>query len=211
MTRIRFNIFSMFVIGFLTIVTNAQTNTMLRGSVFDPSGDAVIPGVTVVVRGNGVSEKVQTNADGEFSFRLPKGEYEITSEHPHYFPIRRSLISLSATEPTILNLYPSLRVLSIALVATRKGVIDEYSYARSPKFTRLSQPQRGPRDGAVVEFNTKVRRRGSTTYQVVKITSGSLTIMASELIVTPTRVEARGNVLVDNNGEKTRFSSYIVN
>ena len=189
-----------------------QSSTgIVRGTVFDQTGEAVIPGFSVTITGSGITKNVDTNVNGEYVFNLPAGVFQITSEQNYWFPVKRSEIEIQLGTELIVNLYPSIRVYSVALVATRKGIADEYSFAKPSKFEDIAS-KTGSSGNGLVEFRKKSVVKGINIYYDVKFTKGALTITAKEINVDPKngRIEAKGNVLVDDNGNRKRIASYIV-
>jgi hypothetical protein len=183
----------------------------LTGSVFDPSGDAVIPGVEITVTGSGRTVIYTADRDGIYRFHLVPGTYDISASGNLLYPLRRFPVRIGSGQTTILNLYPSFRLGTQALVVTAKGAEDQYSYWPLPQFETLTVATGSE---YLIEFKSKTNLKGTAQYkgtgfERVKITRDSLTILAEKVLVESSgRIVATGKVLIDDNGARTQTDRY---
>jgi len=203
----------LFITILLAFVINAHGqagNGTVTGTVYDPSGDAVMPGVKVLAICGETVESSKSNNAGVYSFSLAPGSCQISTSGNFLYPLKRAPIVVSRTKTVTVNLYPSLWIKTQALVATRKGVVDEYSYWPSSKF-RLIVSKDGNR--YLVEFKNKkilhkVQTYRSTGFERVKITRDTLTVLGREMAIDRRgQIKVVGNVLIDYDGDRTRAES----
>src|SRR6185437_14253341 len=83
---------------------------VITGTVYDPSGEAIMPGVEVVVRGDRVNQKAVSDNAGSYRFHIPPGNYEISASQNNLYPLRRSSIHVVSGQTITINLYPSFQL-----------------------------------------------------------------------------------------------------
>jgi hypothetical protein len=134
----------------------AESDGKIQGSIYDPTGEAVIPAMKVIVEGGGVRREVTTNENGEYEFDLPAVLYSITTDTRQgmWYPLKRAAFRVGVNTTSVINLY-------------------------------------------VVEY-----RHAKLTYGVLTITAEILRFDRKTF-----RIEASGNVLPDDNGQRRRASS----
>lgn len=195
-------LFLLFVIEF-----SAQTMTTgsVRGSLFDSNG-AVILETHVIVAKPGFQESVFPDpATGQFTFNLTPGVYTITTKEDVYFAIRRAVFQVKENETIILNLRPTLRVLSVALEVTKRGLRDQVTYNYVPKYMDFL-PFRDSPLNVVIEYRTKKSKGTSSEYKNAKLTYNDLSINADLLKFDDKTlsIDAIGNVTKDENGRQEK-------
>lgn len=82
----------------------AQGTGRLTGRITDTAG-GVLPGITLVFAGPGLSEprRVVTDADGRFDVALPAGRFAVTCEAPGFVEWRREGVEVVTGEAATLN------------------------------------------------------------------------------------------------------------
>src|SRR5579862_199758 len=102
----------------------ASPEGSISGKVLDPS-EAVIPGVTVVIRNveTGVLHSTITNSDGFYSLpALPPGQYEIEVHQSGFRPVLRSGLILETGKTLEIDLKLELGEQSTAVTITESGI-----------------------------------------------------------------------------------------
>jgi hypothetical protein len=188
-----------------------SSNGKVRGSIYDLralAGDAVLPGGRVIIKGEGIERSIVATDSGEYEFDVPPGTYTITTGQSWFYPIRRASFRVNANSISVINLYPAIRILSIALELGREPV----TYAKPPKYDVLSPVQSFPLN-LVVEFYNKKVRRGVVGYKRAILSCETLTVSAETINFDEKnlRIEGKGNVLIDNNGQRRRLNNVILN
>lgn len=88
--RLCFSAVFLFVLSLsLTVVSMAQSNATIRGTVSDPSG-APISGAAIAARLSSAPAPIaetQSGPDGSFSLSLPPGRYRISTSAANFIPI----------------------------------------------------------------------------------------------------------------------------
>ena len=133
---------------------STNINGKVEGSVFDITGEAIIPNYKVTVEGNNIKQISVTGENGQFEFDLPAGIYHISTEANWYYPLKRASFQIKPNTTSIINIYPSNHITSIALTVTDSGVRDIYSYAKQPKYEIISVSKISPL-ALVVQFDKK--------------------------------------------------------
>jgi hypothetical protein len=115
------------------IVEAQQTNLgKVTGSVFDPN-DAIILGNEVIIESRDFRKSVMPNPDdGTFTLDVPTGIYTVTTKQGTWYSVKRATFLVPPNETAVINLNPTIRVLSIALEVTSKGVREPVEYNREP-------------------------------------------------------------------------------
>ena len=96
----------------------------ISGKVLDPS-EAVIPGVTIVIRNveTGVRQSTTTNSEGFYSLpALPPGQYEMEIHQSGFRPILRSGLILETGKLLEIDLKLELGEQSTAVTITESGI-----------------------------------------------------------------------------------------
>ena len=76
----------------------------LSGQVNDPTG-AVVPNATVTATSAaGQARTVQSNAQGNFSFRLPAGSYRVDATASGFAPFQQGAVQVAAGQSAKLNI-----------------------------------------------------------------------------------------------------------
>jgi hypothetical protein len=191
-------------IGLLSIYGQKAVGNV-RGSLFDRQ-DAVIPGTDITVQNNSFRTTVKTDSDGQFFVNLPPGYYTISTGQNHWWAVRRSNFRITGNETLVINLNPTIRILSVSLVASDTAIKDVAQYNYTPKYDEFL-PLRGSPLNLVVEYRKRSQKNPIITYREAKLTYDALTIIADVLRFDSKslELEAIGNVTVDRNGvrEKT--------
>jgi len=185
----------------------------IKGSIYDQSLEAIVPGISVTIAGNGVVRSMVSDQNGEYLFDVPPGIYEITTPKVNwFFPINRSKIEIFPNTAATVNLYLSNRECSQELVATSKGIMDRYSCAaKNPKFENpYSPPAVG--EEPLIEYKNKQVKKDTRFYHNAKLTNSRLTLIAKEIRVDRKTgvITASGQVLVDKNGVRNRTETYTI-
>ena len=193
---------------FLGNVVTAQTQQnvpgKVTGSVFDWQ-DAVIPGTEITVENQNVRKNVISNSDGKYTVELPPGIYTLTTGQGVLYSVRRAVFLVRANEATIINLSPEIRVALISLELTPKGIREPVEYNSEPKYEEFLPFPDSPLN-IVVEYRGKKRKGSITEYRGAKLTYNNQSVFANVLRLDKRnwQVEAKGNVTVDENGQRER-------
>ncbi len=102
----------------------ASPEASISGKVVDPS-EAVIPGVTVVIRNveTGVRQMTTTNSDGFYSLpALPPGHYQIEVHHSGFRPVLRSGLILETGNAMEIDLKLDLGEQTTSVTVTELGI-----------------------------------------------------------------------------------------
>jgi hypothetical protein len=102
----------------------ASPEASISGKVVDPS-EAVIPGVTVVIRNveTGVRQMTTTNSDGFYSLpALPPGHYQIEVHQSGFRPVLRSGLILETGKTQEIDLKLDLGEQSTSVTVTELGI-----------------------------------------------------------------------------------------
>jgi hypothetical protein len=198
---------ALFVSLLLVIALNGQSvrTGTVSGAIFDTQ-DAVILGTEVTVARQGFQKSIFPDPQtGQFAFTLAPGMYTITTKQNWWFSIRRAMFEVKENETTILNLTPTLRVLSVALEVTSKGSRDVADYSDIPKYEDFLPFADSPLN-VVIEYRTKKTKGKISEYRNAKLTYNNLSINAARLKFDKKSltVEAIGNVTKDENGRRER-------
>ena len=184
----------------------------LHGSIFDQQ-DAVIPGVEVTVSSDTFQKTVLSDSNGSFGMELPVGFYIITTKQNQWFPLQRSNFLVTVNETAVINIRPRIRMLSQALVLTQTGLRDEYQYNKPAKFEEFLPFTNSPLK-VVVEFENSKKigsaieyRNAILTYNTTSVSAGIIRVDKNTLLV-----EARGGVIVEENGlrQRTTFATFKI-
>ncbi len=94
-------------ISYCSGVGYAQSTTLLRGSVTDPSNSAIPTAVIKITNSQtGLSRQTLTGTSGDYQFlQLNPGTYTITAEKPGFAPITRTDVTLLVNTPATLDLH----------------------------------------------------------------------------------------------------------
>ncbi len=80
-----------------------QSMGRVKGTVIAPD-EALIPEATVIIKGEHATQKVITNWRGTYDFHLPVGVYEISTEIPGWYPLRRAKFCVKPDTVTAITL-----------------------------------------------------------------------------------------------------------
>lgn len=186
----------------------------VTGSIYDYN-DAVILGTKVVISG----EKVQKTAypdpeTGTFSFNVSPGTYSVTTEQNWWFPIRRAKFLVTEGKTVVINLQPTIRIASQALVIDKNGAKDVYERNSLPSLVEFI-PFSDSLLNAVIEYRKSKRNGLTTKYTQAQLTYNDLSIRAEVLnFNAKTRlIKVSGNVTIDKGGlrqKKDRVTESLV-
>ena len=194
------------LIGLKFTAYSQQTNLgKVKGSVFDLQ-EAIILGNAVTIENQHFRKSVMPNPDdGTFSLELPAGIYSVTTEQGWWYPVKRANFQVRANETTIINLSPTIRIFSIALEVTSKGVREPAEYNREPKYEEFLPFPDSPFN-VVIEYRKKKRKGSVTEYRNAKLTFNNLSVFADVLRFDKNKllVEAKGNITIDENGQRQK-------
>jgi hypothetical protein len=131
--------------------------------------------------------------------------------------VRRALFVVRQDDTTVINLSPTLRVLSVALEVTSKGSRDLPSYNYVPKYDDV-KPFGGSPLNIVIEYRkktTKTTKPDVTEYRNAKLSYDSYSVSADVIRLDRKSLsfEASGNVTADVNGKRQKtdkLSSKII-
>lgn len=186
-------------------LSTPQLTGRVRGTVVAPN-ESVIQNATVVLKGTQTTRKLTTDVNGVYEAELPTGIYEVTTEIPGWYPLRRARFCVQAGTLTMITLAPALRVESIALEVTTSGIRKPVTTLPPPKYDSLSvpHPQREQLD-LLVQFFKKRARKGITEYGRATASYDALTISANVLRLNPKtlHIEAAGNVIIEHGMQRT--------
>ncbi len=115
------------------------------------------------------------------------------------------MFEVMENETTILNLTLTLRVQSVALEVTSKGLRDVADYSYIPKYEDFLPFPDSPLN-VVIEYRTKKTNGKISEYSNAKLTYNNLSINAGRLKFDKDSlaIEAIGNVTKDENGQRER-------
>jgi len=154
-----------------------------------------------------------------YEFDLAPGIYAITSDrgYGYYFPFKRSSFHIESGATTMINVLPSLRVLSIGTVIGDKDVTE---LAPEPKYETLRlMGIPTPEVSLVIQYDHKLQRASSVEYKNaarpfsgVVVTYDALTVIADQVNLDKgtLRVEAKGNVIVEDGKTRTHTKRKVI-
>lgn len=193
----------------LSFGVNAQQANFgkITGSVFDQQ-DAVILGNEITIENQNFRRSVLPNDDGIYTLEVPAGVYSITTKQGIWYSIRRAKVLVRANETTVINLNPTIRVLSIALEVTSKGVREPVEYNNESKFEDFF-PFSSSLLNAVVEFRSKKRKGSVVEYRNAKLTYNNQSVLADIIRLNKNNLSivANGRVTVDENGNRRKVEN----
>jgi hypothetical protein len=194
--------------------SHAPRSGTLTGSVYAfnyESNDSLLPNAKVIVKGAGLTKTTETDTNGRFSFELPPGVYELSTEIPNWYPARRGQFEVRSGETAVINLAPRLRVETIALQITSSGLREPATFVRRPKYEFYTLPRsQNKKLKLLFEFSAKQSRRGGIYLDVATASYNVLSIYGDRLRYRPGLkiLEAKGQVVVDDG--KTRVNATFV-
>lgn len=183
-----------------------QATGKIKGIVLDPN-EARIPAVTILIEGAHATRRLTTNDFGEYESEVPAGTYHIKADLPNYFPFRRAAIRVDSGKTVTINVAPAQRVLSVGLEVTEQGVQEPVRMAPLPQYEifALRSPPRDDLD-VLVQYQRRTLRRDTIEYTKAVVSYDSITVYAETIRLERTtfRIEAGGNVIVDDGGQRVR-------
>lgn len=185
----------------------------VRGLVQDPKGD-LIPNATIILESNGVQTRATSSANGDYEIQVPPGTYEITSEVPHYYPFRRARFCVESGKTTTINVAPPLRVLSIGLEVTSKGVREPVTTAPQPKYEVFPVESSSCRNAnLLIEYEKRVKEGENIRYTRATASVGTVTVSAQTIRFNRVtlQLEATGNAEVEVGPEQRSSERVKVN
>lgn len=190
-----------------SLIVKAQQTALgkVTGSVFDQQ-DAVILGNEVTIENQNFRKSVMPNSDdGTYTLKLPAGIYTVTTEQNWWYPVQRAAFLVQPNETTVINLNPTIRIFSIALEVTSKGVREPVEYNRKPKYEEFLPFSDSPFN-VVIEYREKKRKGSVTEYRNAKLTYNNLSVFADTLRFDRNKllIETKGNATVDENGQRQK-------
>lgn len=113
--------------------SQAQTTSLIRGSVTDPTGSAVAGAVVVAQRTDSEAKPIQARSDqeGKFVLRLAPGQYRLSIEHESFSPVEED-VTLATGETRTLDLRLELRRLASTVVVSASAEPELASTTASP-------------------------------------------------------------------------------
>ena len=113
--------------------SQAQTTSIIRGSITDPTGCAVAGAAVAaqVMDSPAKPFEVRSNRDGNFDLKLAPGRYRVSVHHESFSPVEDD-ISLAPGETRVLDFRLELRRLASTVVVTASAEPELASTAASP-------------------------------------------------------------------------------
>lgn len=177
----------------------------VRGSLYDPQ-NAVILGTQVTIARPGFQKSVFPDPQtGQFAFDLKPGIYSITNKQNLWYSTRRAVFLVKENETTVVNLSPTLHVLSVALEVRSKDLREEAGYNYIPKYDDFL-PFTDSLLNVVIEYRTTKTKDSISEYTNAKLTYNDYSINANFLRFDKKNLsfEALGNVTIDENGRRQK-------
>jgi hypothetical protein len=187
-------------------ITAVGQNTLghIRGAVLD-NNEARILETTVAIEGNGLKREVTVNEFGEYEFHIPPGVYFLKAQAPNWYEFRRAPVRVMAGKEIVINITPTIRILSSWYELKEEGSKEQVKIASSPQYDTYGQliPTE-PELSLLVQYKKKQTEKGSLEYQEVVVSYNTLTVRADILRVTNPILKLRvyGNVIVDIGGQR---------
>ncbi len=96
----------------------------VTGTIMDSSGAVIVlPRPTIIFKGTNGVRRVTPDDNGDYEISLPAGAYNVTTELPGYYPLRRAKFRVLAGSSVTINLVPSpLYLIRGTTISTRKSV-----------------------------------------------------------------------------------------
>jgi len=152
--------------------------------------------------------------DGAYEAELPPGIYEISTEISGWYAVRRARFRLLPGMTITITLAPPLRVSSVALEVTTSGISEPVTTLPPPKYDSfLLPPLASAQLDLVIRFVRKRTRMGFVKYDGGTIaTYNALTLSATKLRLDRRtfRIEAEGNVIVEDGKDRTHAKGAVV-
>lgn len=204
--------------------SSAQPDGKLRGVLTDVSGRPVA-GATILIKGTRIARNLTTNTDGTYQIELPADLYHLSvSGWKDFSPALRAAFRLSPTTTSVLNLILIERgTVAIPYPGAKPDEFFDDGPSVSIKYELLplAQPlnsmppeigvQFGEKHlkGSVIEYKAELMYRGHSLYgdphPGVVVSYNLTTIYANRARFNrkSSRLEAEGNVIVENDGKRT--------
>lgn len=176
--------------------------------------DWIVTSLHVLIEGENLKQTYASSVE-ELIVDLPPGTYQISATHTHYYPFRRSPFQIRQGETVRINLFPTLRVLSQALVVDDKGRRDEFEYAPPPEYEMFSLSPNMPQSPQLqIRFHKQENKRGfteysSTSFNMLMASYGNFAIYADKMRFSKQdlMLEASGNVIFGNGSNRTHHAN----
>lgn len=177
----------------------------VAGFIFDQQ-DAIILGIDVTIENQDFRKTVMPNSDtGKYEVELPAGIYTITTKQGFWYAVNRAVFSVRANETTTINLNPTVRIATIGIEVTSQGVREPVEYNSEPKYETFLPFSDSPFN-VVVEYQKRKQRKNFVEYRNAKLTYNNQSLHADFILFDKNdlRVEAKGNVTIDKNGQRQK-------
>lgn len=182
-----------------------QLTGRVKGTVIAPN-ESVILNAAVIIESEQTTRKVTTDVNGVYEAELPAGIYEISTEIPGWYPLRRARFCVQPNTAITLTLAPALRVSTIGIEVTASEVREPITTLPPPQYDSfsLSQSSNSQLD-LLMQFSKKRARKDIIEYDKATASYNALTVSASKLRLNPKtfRIEANGKVIVEDGKQRT--------
>lgn len=206
------------LLGFLlmavVISVGAQTPTekvstgRLTGSVYDKNL-SYIPS-TIVAECNGRKFEAEIGANAYYSLDLPPGICRMSAlprdgYGQWFYKATRASIEIKPDEEQKLNFYPTIRIVSVALVVTKNGLRSPATMNPPQADIAFSISQKSRVD-ALLQFAERSIEGTFSTYTKCILTFGNTTVIADTMLVDLnfSTFKLTGHLILDANGKITK-------
>ena len=173
----------------------------IRGVVFDEQQARIISS-RVTIENSDYKNELRVNDAGEFALSIAPGTYEVIVHAPWFFPYRRKSVTVSAGKTVELE-----TTLFVRPTHSSCGIFDSFvlkDISGLEDHIDVSSAEQSA-DGEVVEYRSgQALRCGDVD---VKVRYGKYQLTADKVILNHKtfRLEANGNVMIDDGKERKRL------
>jgi Carboxypeptidase regulatory-like domain len=181
----------------------------VKGTILD-TNDGAIPNVRVRISAPRVSMQTVSDPNGSYEFAAPPGIYEVTTESPFWYSVRRSKFRVVQGGIVVIDLYPVLRITKISTSVNRRGMKVEKEIAPSPKCLALDFPEEAIKPVLQYEStegtdNARLFIKARLTYNDVTASADSITIQNQTGVY-----RLKGNVKIKRGNKLFNFDSALI-
>lgn len=181
--RITLAVFTLFLVfqGAITAQPAvSQPVGTVSGTIMDSSGAVIVlPRPTIIFKGTNDARRVTPDDNGDYEIDLPAGAYDVTTELPGYYPLRRAKFRVLAGSRVTINLVPSPRYLVRGTTVSTNKPVDRS--APRPRYDELRVAISSPLPVCLIQFEKKRIVNGIVKYYWATFSYDNLTIYADEL------------------------------
>ena len=152
---------------FLLLAGNAPESAVaqekliqLEGLLTDYTG-GVIPGVSVVISGEGASQSTVSGDTGRWSFRIPAGRYDLDFQLLGFVQTRLLQVDIPKQPDE-----PLLVVLPRLILERHPGVVDSVERVEAPPLDLAFVPDGAPRVGGTIRGKLIIGNIGERAFEV---------------------------------------------